>query len=247
VNEKAGAKTPLALVFASVTLGLCLLFLTGLVKNLPKAVLAAIVLVAVKGLINLREIARLRHLSRLEFWVAIVAFAAVLLEGVLRGVLFAALVSILLLLQRAAHPHVAFLGRIPATRRFSDLERHPDNERIAGVLAFRVESSLLYFNAENAMHAVLDRLRGHDGRDVRLVVCDLSTSPYVDLAGARMLASLSDELAKRNVTLRVTDAHATVRDLLRAEGVDAKVGGINRFASVADVVDDFLVRTAPVG
>jgi SulP family sulfate permease len=246
VNEKAGARTPLALVFASVTLALCLVFLTGLVKNLPKAVLAAIVLVAVKGLINLREIGRLRHVSRLEFRVAMVAFAAVLLEGVLRGVLFAAFVSILLMLRRAAQPHVAFLGRIPGTRRFSDLERHPDNERIKGVLAFRVESSLLYFNAENAMRAVLDQLRSDDS-DIRLVVCDLSTSPHVDLAGARMLENLSGELAKQNVTLRVTDARASVRDLLRAEGVDEKVGGINRFASVADVVDDFLASSTRAG
>jgi SulP family sulfate permease len=245
VNEKAGAKTPLALVFASMTLGLCLVFLTGLVQNLPKAVLAAIVLVAVKGLINLRAIARLRHVSRFEFRVAMVAFAAVLVEGVLRGVLFAVLVSILMLLRRAAVPHVAFLGRIPGTRRFSDLERHPDNERIAGVMAFRVESSLLYFNAENVIRAVLDQLRT-EGPAVRLVVCDLSTSPYVDLAGARMLASLSDELEKRNVTLRVTDARASVRDLLRAEGVDEKVGGINRFASVTDVIDDFLAESTPL-
>lgn len=243
VNEKAGAKTPLALVFASVTLGLCLVFLTGLVQNLPKAVLAAIVLIAVKGLINVREIARLRQVSRFEFRVAMIAFAAVLVEGVLRGVLFAALVSILMLLRRAAGPHVAFLGRIPGTRRFSDLQRHPDNERIAGLLAFRVESSLLYFNVENVMRAVLDQLR-NEGSGVRLVVCDLSTSPHVDLAGARMLQSLTDELAKQRITLRVTDAHASVRDLLRAEGVDEKVGGVNRFASVADVVDDFLASPA---
>jgi len=246
VNEKAGAKTPLALVFASVTLGLCLVFLTGLVQNLPKSVLAAIVLIAVKGLINVREIARLRQVSRFEFRVAMVAFAAVLVEGVLRGVLFAALVSILMLLRRTASPHVAFLGRIPGTRRFSDLQRHPDNERIAGVLAFRVEASLLYFNVENVLGAVLDRLRG-EGSGVRLVVCDLSTSPHVDLAGARMLESLSDELAKRNITLRVTDARAAVRDLLRVEGADERVGGINRFASVADVVDDFLARPAGAG
>ena len=246
VNEKAGAKTPLALLFASATLGLCLLFLTGLVQNLPKAVLAAIVLVAVKGLINFREMARLWHLSRFEFTVTMVAFAGVLVEGILRGVLLAALVSILMLLRRAAYPHVAFLGRIPNTRRFSDLARHADNERIAGVLAFRVEAALLYFNVENVQRAVLDRLRS-EGPAVRLVVCDLSTSPHVDLAGARMLGGLSAELAKRNVTLRVTDAHASVRDLLRAEGVDERVGGINRFASVADVVDDFLAQSTAAG
>ncbi len=238
VNDKAGAKTPLALVFASVTLALCLMFLTGLVQSLPKAVLAAIVLVAVKGLIDVREMARVRRVSRFEFNVAMVAFAGVLLQGILRGVLLAAVVSILMLLRRVAAPHVAFLGRIPNTRRFSDLARHPDNERTEGVLIFRVESSLLYFNAENVQRAVLERLHT-EGNAVRLVVCDLSTSPYVDLAGARMLEALSAELAKRRIALRVAEAHGAPRDLLRAEGVEERVGDIDRFTSVADVVEHF--------
>ena len=89
---------------------------------------------------------------------------------------FAALASILMLLRSVASPHVAFFGRIPNTRRFSDLARHPDNEQIAGVLAFRVESSLLYFNADNVLRAVRDHLQG-EGATIRLVVCDLSTSP----------------------------------------------------------------------
>jgi high affinity sulfate transporter 1 len=236
VNDKAGAQTPLALVFASATLALCLLFLTGLVQNLPKAVLAAIVLVAVKGLIDVPEMARLRRASPLEFHVALVAFAGVLLLGILKGVVLAAVASILLLLRRAAHPHVAFLGRIPGTRRFSDLARHLDNERIAGVLAFRVESSILYFNAQNVLTAVLEHLRG-EGPGIRLVICDLSTSPTVDLAGARMLRGLGQQLAQEGVRLRITDAHAATRDLLRLEGLESTVGRIDRFTSVADVVD----------
>ena len=238
VNEKAGARTPLALVFASVTLALCLLFLTGLVQTLPKAVLAAIVLVAVKGLIDFREMARLWRVSRFEFNVTLVAFAGVLVEGILRGVLLAAIASILLLLRRAAVPHVAFLGRIPNTRRFSDLARHGDNERIDGVLVFRVESSLLYFNVENVARTVLDRLRV-EPTPVRLVVCDLSASPYVDLAGGRMLKGLSEALAKEGVALRLVEAHATARDMLRAVGLEAAVGDVNRFTSVADVVEHF--------
>jgi MFS superfamily sulfate permease-like transporter len=137
VNEKAGARSRLALVVASLALGICLVFLTGLLRDLPKAVLAAIVLVAVKGLIDLREIARLRRVSRLEFRVAITALVGVLLLGILKGVLLAVIGSILLLLHRAAFPHVAILGRIPHTTRFSDLERHPDNERTPGACVFR--------------------------------------------------------------------------------------------------------------
>ena len=138
VNDKAGAKTPLALVFASITIGLALMYLTGLLANLPNVVLAAIVLVAVKGLIDIRELRHVWKVSRYEFFVSMVAFSAVLLEGILKGVIVAVLVSMLLLIRRAAHPHVAFLGRIPGTRGFSDIERNPDNETIPGVLIFRV-------------------------------------------------------------------------------------------------------------
>jgi MFS superfamily sulfate permease-like transporter len=94
---------------------------------------------------------------------------------------------------------------------------------------------------ESVRQAILDRL-ATEGASVRLVVCDLSTSPYVDLAGVRMLARLGDELAKRGIALRLTEASGPTRDLLRAEGVDAKLGGIDRFTSVADEVDDFHER-----
>jgi SulP family sulfate permease len=237
VNDKGGAKTPLSLVVASGTLVLCLLYLTNLVGNLPKAVLAAIVLVAVTGLINLREMKHVWHVSRFEFNVAMVALGGVLLLGILKGVLLAAIASILLLLRRAAYPYVAFLGRIPNTRRFSDVARHPDNERSEGVLIFRVEAALLYFNAENVRRAVLERIRIEG--PVRLVVGDLSNSPYVDLSGARMLATLSEDLVGRGAALRLAELHAETRDLLRAENLEAKVGPINRFTSVADVVEGF--------
>ncbi len=236
MNEKGGARTALSLVFASATLAVCLLFLTDLVANLPKAVLAAIVLVAVSGLIKVREILRLRRVSRLEFRVAMVALLAVLVLGILKGILLAAVASVLLLLHKSSRPHVAFLGRIPGTRRFSDRERNPENEPVPGALLFRVESSLLYFNVEHVAAAVLERVRA-EGAALRLVVCDLSSSPYVDLAGARMLEGIHEELAKRRIELRLVEARSGVRDLLRAEGLDEKVGRIDRFESVADVVE----------
>lgn len=238
VNEKAGAKTPLSLIFASITLALCLLFFTGLVTNLPKAVLAAIVLMAVKSLINVRELGHLWRVSRLEFTVAVIALVSVLLLGILKGVIVAAIASILLLLQRAAHPHVAFLGRIPGTRRFSDISRHQSNQPILGVLAFRVESGIVYFNAEHVLRVVLERV-GMEEKSLRLVVCDLSTSPNIDLAGARMFLDLQAELARREIILRLVEARASVRDLLRLEGTEERVGTINRFAMLADVIEDF--------
>jgi len=237
VNEQAGAKSRMALVFASGTLAVCLLFLTGFVSDLPKAVLAAIVLMAVSGLIDMREIARLRRLSSLEFGVALAALVGVLLLGILQGVLLAAVTSILLLLARTSTPHVAFLGRIPGSDRFSDLARNPDNEPPPGVIAFRVESGLVYFNVEHVLRIVRGRI-DEAGGGLRLVVCDLSTSPYVDLAGARMLEELSRDARARGAMLRVVEAHGSVRDILRAVGLEEYVGHISRRTSLADAIAD---------
>jgi sulfate permease, SulP family len=225
VNDKAGARTPLALVFASFTLALCLLSLKGLLENLPKAVLAAVVLTAVYGLLDFPALLRMWRVSRLDFYAAAVALGGVLLLGILQGILLAALASILLLLVRASHPHVAFLGRIPGTSSYSDLARHPENEPLPGVIAFRPEASLIYINAEAVLESVVARLGPARSSDVRLVVCDLSASPYVDLAGSRMLHQLHSELALRGIALRIVGAHGWARDLLRADGVDEKDRG----------------------
>jgi high affinity sulfate transporter 1 len=234
VNDKAGAKTPLALVFASLTLAVCLLFLTDLLGSLPTVVLASIVLVAVKGLIDVAALRRLWQISRFEFKVAMVALGGVLLLGILKGVLFAAIASILMLLAGAARPHVAILGRIPGTRRFSDLARHPDNESLAGIVIFRTESSLLYFNTEHVRQIVWDRLQATP--DLRLVICDLSDAPVVDVAGANMLAGLHRELSKRSVAMRIVEAHGKVRDLLRAVGLEEQVGYLGRHISIDQAI-----------
>ena len=244
VNDKAGARTPLALVVASMTLALCLLFLTGLLENLPKAVLAAVVLNAVSGLLDFPVLIRMWRVSRLDFYAAAIALGAVLLLGILQGILLAALASILMLLTRTAKPHVAFLGRIPGTSLYSDMARHPNNEPLPGALAFRPETSLIYVNADAVLESVLSRLRATDPPDIHLVVCDLSASPYVDLGGSRMLHDLHGEVAARGASLRIIGAHGSVRDLLRADGIGEKVGGLDRAATLDHLVAPGAMRSA---
>lgn len=232
VNDKAGARTSLALVFASITLALCLLFLTGLLENLPKAVLAAVVLTAVYGLLDFPSIIRMWRVSRLDFYAAAIALGAVLLLGILQGILLAALASVLLLLARVSRPHVAFLGRVPGTSHYSDVERHPENEPLPGVIAFRPEASLIYVNAESVLESALDHLHATGPSAIHLVVCDLSAAPYLDLAGSRMLHDLHSELVHRGITLRIVGAHGSARDLLRADGIEAKVGELDRVVTL---------------
>src|SRR5262249_2905146 len=102
---------------------------------------------------------------------------------------------------------------------------------------FRPEASLLYVNAEMVMETVLRRLHSASPSGVRLVVCDLSASPYVDLAGSRMLHELHGELAAEGIALRIVGAHGRSRDLLRTDGLDAKVGKIDRVVTLDSVLD----------
>jgi MFS superfamily sulfate permease-like transporter len=101
---------------------------TELLRNLPQPVLAAIVLMAVAGLVKVRELRHLWQVHRNEFLIAMVALLGVLWAGLLKGVLIGAIISLVLLIGRVSSPHVAFLGRIPGARHYSDLKRHADNE-----------------------------------------------------------------------------------------------------------------------
>ena len=110
------------------------------------------------------------------------------------------------------------------------------NEQLPTVIAFRPEASLLYVNAEAVMDAVMNRLAAADPRKLRLCICDLSASPYIDLAGSRMLHSLHAELASHDIPLRIVGARGRVRDLLRADGTADKVGALDRLASIDDLI-----------
>ena len=137
---------------------------------------------------------------------------------------------------RVSNPHVAFLGRVPGTDSYSDMDRHPENEPLSGAIAFRPEASLIYVNADSVLEAVLNRLGQAEPGTIRLAICDLSAAPYLDLAGSHMLHELHAELANRGIALRIVGAHGAARDLLRADDVEQKVGGLDRTATLATVL-----------
>jgi len=239
VNDRAGARTPLALVFASLALAICLLYLTALLENLPKAVLAAVVLTAILGLFDFPALFRMWRVSRIDFYAAMIALIAVLLLGILQGILLAAMACIALLLWRMSRPHIGILGRVPGTNVYSDIARHPENELPRGALVVRPEASLIYVNAGAVLDAIQSRLRLAGSAEIRLLICDLSASPFIDLAGSRMLHDLHAVLAGRGITLRIVGARGYVRDFLRADGIGEKVAGIDKVVTIQDTVDRF--------
>lgn len=237
VNEGSGAKTPLSGAIAAGFILLVILFLSHLLSALPQPALAAIVLMAVAGLFQVSALRHLWHASRPDFVVAVATLLGVLGSGLLRGVMIGAVISLVQLMHRASRPHVAVLGRIPGTQRFSDMQRHSDNEKIPGVLIVRVESSLLYFNIEHTRTTILEKALSETPLP-RVVIIDLSASPYVDLQSAHELAALADELDAKGVRVRVVEARSSVRDRLNTEGLGPRLGGISRFVSVADAVEE---------
>jgi len=237
VNDKAGAKTPFSLIFASAVIALCLLFLTGMLKNLPNVILASVLLVAISGLVDIKGLWRLWKVSRLEFGVAMIALAGVIIFGIFKGVVIAAIASIVLLIRAVSDPHVAFLGRIPGTKRYTDINRHHDNETIPGMLIFRVEAAVLYFNIENIRNKVWAEIESKES-SLKTVIWDLSTSPYVDIAGARFIKKLFLDLKARGISFKIAEAHSDVRDILRAEEIDHLLGHISRKISVDDLVNE---------
>jgi len=242
VNEGGGARSPLSSAISAGIILVVVLFFSHLLAALPQPVLAAVVLVAVASLFKVSALKHLWRGDRPEFFVAMAAIVGVLGQGLLRGVMIGAVISLVLLIRRASRPHVAFLGRIAGTRRFSDRERHPDNELIPGVLIFRPESGLFYFNMDHVRDTIAERVR-KEATPPKLVVLDLSASPYVDMHAAHMLAELAGELTAAGIRVQAVDARASVRDRLRNEGVEVKLGGINRFTSVADAVEAFQKQT----
>jgi MFS superfamily sulfate permease-like transporter len=207
-------------------------------KNLPDVILTSILLVAISSLVDLKGLRHLWKVSRTEFVVAVIALASVIVFGILNGVMIAAIASIVLLIRAVSDPHIAFLGRIPGTKRYTDIDRHPDNEIIPGMLLFRVEASVLYFNTENIRHRVWEKVLQSKGT-LKTVIWDLSTSPFVDIGGARFIKRLFIDLKDKGISLKIAEAHAGVRDILRMEELENLLGHISRKVSVDDLVNEF--------
>jgi MFS superfamily sulfate permease-like transporter len=118
------------------------------------------------------------------------------------------------------------------------MARHPDNESVPGALLVRVESSLLYFNAEHVRDTVAARLRT-ESRPPKIVILDLSASPHMDIQACGVVMNMADDIKAAGARLQIVEARSSVRDRLRAEGIEEHVSQVNRFTSVADAIEDF--------
>lgn len=236
VNDQAGARTPLASIISAAIVGLTLLFLTPLFTYLPKALLASIVMVAVFGLLDIKEIRFLWKSDRTDLFLLLVTFGATLLLGIEQGILIGVAVSMLSFVYQASRPHMARLGRMPGSEAYRNVERYPDVEKEDGVAIFRIDASLFFGNVEHIKDGLADLLT--DEPDTRILILDLYPVNRVDSSAIHALKDIIQRLSDRGVTLLFSGVKGPVRDAFERSGLTEMVGEDVFFMRIHDACHD---------
>jgi SulP family sulfate permease len=241
VNETAGAKTPMANVVAAGLIVLTLLFLTPIFYYLPIPVLAAIIIVATIGMVDLPEIQFLLKTKRSDGIVAVVTLLATLFIGIQEGILLGIGGSILVILYNLSRPNVAELGHVPGTTEFRDVARNPEAQSIEGIYIVRVDASFTFANAEHVKQKLLDRRRS-DGDSFSALIIDARGVNNLDTTSVAMLTDVIEELHERGVELYIVAAKGKIRDVFRRSGLVGDVGESHFFATPDLAVQEILSR-----
>ena len=238
-NDSGGARTQLSTITSSIFVGLTLTYLLPLIRNLPEAVLGAIVVHAVA---HLADIDTLKYYARLRsgsIWGALVALFGVLQMGILKGLIFAVALTLVGVMRKLSAPQDSVLGRLGSSGNFVDVDRHPEAEQAPHLLIFRPNGMLFFANA-NRVRNHLRELTKQSDRPLHAVLINLEASPEIDVTSLEMLEQLRGELEGLGVALyfaRVTDR---VRDLFDCSGFTERIGLHRIFPGVDSAVSAFL-------
>jgi sulfate permease, SulP family len=243
LNESAGARSPLASITTGLLVVATLIFLAPLFADLPKAVLAAIIIDAVIfGMIDVRELRRLAHVKRADFAIAMVALVGVLSVGVLFGVVIGIGLSLIWLIAVVTRPGMPILGKQEGTQVFRDLESHPEDETFPGIVVLRIDGGIFFATAE----ALDERIRNlaQDDSSIQTLVLDLEGVDLIDSQGAAKLTEIEELARGRGVSLRLARVKPAVRGVLAAEGVIDSVGADHVHGNIFRAVDAALAERA---
>jgi len=236
VNEELGVRTQIGSVASVATVGVVLLFLTAPLADLPDAVLGAVIVYGAWTLVSPADWRSLRAVSRAETLIAVVGLAAVVLFGVLAGILVAAALSMVDMVRRAARPHDAVLGYVPRLDRWGDVSVHRTAQRTPGVLVYRLGAPLFFANADYVKGRVAEAIQGTPD-PVHTVVLNADGMNDLDTAGAVALTELIDDLADAGITFRMARATAPLRERLARAGLIERIGREHLHPTVAAAVE----------
>jgi MFS superfamily sulfate permease-like transporter len=223
-GEAAGTRSQLSSLVTSALMLATAMLLAPLFENLPVTILAAVVIAASLGLMNVAEIQRYLATRRTDAILAIVALVGVVTTTVLIGLVIATLLSLVLLLYRASRPNVTVLGRLGGRAgTYVALERHEEAQAIPGLLILRVDGPLYFFNASAARQAVLAAVDATEPAP-GAVLLDVGASPDFDVTTLDLLQSLVRELHERSIDVLLAQVRSAARERMRRSGMMAEVG-----------------------
>ncbi|MCB0580551.1 MAG: solute carrier family 26 protein [Phaeodactylibacter sp.] len=238
VNDQAGAKTGLAAIISAVLIALTLLFLTGLFYYLPNAILASVIMVAVFGLIDVKEAVHLWHADRSDFWMLIATFIGTLALGIEQGILIGVVLSIAIIIFRTTMPHFAVLGKIPGKPHYKNITRFDDLEVRDDILIMRFDARL-YFANVNYFKDKIEEEIARKGKKLKLFILDANSINGLDSSGMHALEEIIGLCHAQDVEFNLASVKGPVRDILVRGGLIDKIGEGNFFMRVQHAVDTF--------
>jgi high affinity sulfate transporter 1 len=244
VAEAAGAKTQLTGVVGSLAIALLLVLAPELLQNLPHTALAAVVIAAAIGLVEVSDLRRFYRIQRWEFWLSMTCFAGVAVFGAIPGIAFAIVIAVIEFLWDGWRPHSAVLGRVERVKGYHDVARHPDARLIPGLVLFRWDAPLFFANAELFKERVLNAV-ANSPTPVRWLVVAAEPVTSVDVTAADAVSELDDTLHAAGIELCFAEMKDPVKDKLKRFGLFTRFGEQTFFATLGEAVSAYLV-THPV-
>jgi high affinity sulfate transporter 1 len=238
VAEAAGARTQMSGVVGALTVALLLLLAPNLLKNLPISALAAVVIAAATGMIEVTDLRRIYRIQRWEFWLAIACTVGVVVLGAIPGIGLAIVIAVIEFLWGSWRPHSAVLGRADGVKGYHDIQRHPEARLIPGLVLFRWDAPLFFANAEWFHDQVLDAVAASP-TPVRWVVVAAEPVTGVDVTSADMLAELDDILHEARIRLCFAEMKGPVKDKLKRFGLFARLGEHFFFPTIGSAVSSY--------
>ena len=244
VNDSMGARTQIAGLFAAGTIALVLLFLTEPVQYLPQAVLAAVIVAAGIGIVDVPAWRALAAIDRVEVAIAGVTMVCVVVFGVLEALVVAVGLSVVDTVRRSARPYDAVLGWVPDIQGYRDVALHPSAHLTPGVVVYRLDDRLFFANAGYVKGRVHEAIRGAP-TETSWLVFDAEAMTHVDSTGIDMLLDLAHELEREEITLVVARLRRRLRDDFDAAGLTDAIGRERFYASVRLAVEAFEAEPGP--
>ncbi|WP_165488644.1 MULTISPECIES: SulP family inorganic anion transporter [Dyella] len=242
VNDQAGGKSRMVSIVAALTVLLVLFFLTDVLAAMPLAALGSILVVSAVGLIDFGGLRELRRFSRAEHLLALATMAGVILFGVMSGIVVAVAIALLRFLTQVTRPAEQLFGRIPGYDGFYELAHYPEARAVPGLLIYRFESPLTFFNADYFRRRVTSLVKANNPR---WVVIDAISMTKNDITGFHALEELRQGLAARKVQLVIAGRTVQVLNRLRAIGMDPEDTGVLFFPSRQAALAAYLAEYGP--